>query len=255
MGSIGSDDSNKEEEDPIPEQASKPKKKLPKFPKFREETNLKNPIFKLGQIFTSNTVFKQAVKEHAIREGRRIRFTHNEPGRVRAVCTFGSCPWKIFASRFEKNSVEFQVKSSNLIHECGKAERHPFLDYKWIEKNYTESFKDNKRFSAAEVINSQYFLLWDYCEELKKKNPSTTTKIKVEMGTDGAPIFHCIYICLAACKKGFLEACKPLIGLNGCHIKGPFRDQLLSAVGADANNCMYPIAYSIVEQENTEAWG
>ena len=97
--------------------------------------------------------------------------------------------------------------------------------------------------------------MWDYCEELKKKNPGTTAKIKVEMGTDGAPIFHRIYICLAACKKGFLEACRPLIGLDGCHTKGPFRGQLLSAVGADVNNCMYPIAYSIVEQENTEAWG
>ena len=124
------------------------------------------------------------------------------------------------------------------------------MDYKWIAKNYTESFRDNKRFSIAEVINSvnkdwvlqistsqvykvkefaiqmmersyaeQYALLWDYCEELNKKNPGITTKIKVEMGADAATIFHCIYICLAACKKGFLEACRHLIGLDGVTLR------------------------------------
>ncbi|KAL5551196.1 hypothetical protein UlMin_001372 [Ulmus minor] len=66
--------------------------------------------------------------------------------------------------------------------------------------------------------------------------------------------FQLIYICLGACKRGFLEACMPLIGLDGCHTKGPFSGQLLSVVGVDANNCMYPIAYSIVEQENKETW-
>ena len=98
----------------------------------------------------------------------------------------------------------------------------------------------------------QYALLWDYCEDLQKKNPSTTAKIKVEMGPNDSCVFQRIYICLGACKRGFLEACRPLIGLDGIYTKGLFSGQLLSAVGCDANNCMYPIAYSIVEQENKE---
>ncbi|KAL5579525.1 hypothetical protein UlMin_011967 [Ulmus minor] len=100
----------------------------------------------------------------------------------------------------------------------------------------------------------QYALLWDYCEELRKKNPGTTAKIKVETGPNGSSVFQRIYICLGACKRGFLQACRPLVGLDGCHTKGLFSGQLLSAVGADANNCVYPIAYSIVEQENKDTW-
>ena len=92
MGSIDSDGSNKEDETVVDEQKFKSKKKLPKFRKFRKDTDMENPIFRLGQIFNSNIVFKQAVKEHAIREGRKIRFMQNEPDIVRAVCTFGKCP-------------------------------------------------------------------------------------------------------------------------------------------------------------------
>ena len=35
----------------------------------------------------------------------------------------------------------------------------------------------------------QYALLWDYCEDLQKKNPSTTAKIKVESMPDGSCLF------------------------------------------------------------------
>ena len=92
MGSTDSDDSNEEDETVVDERKSKSKKKLPKFPKFKEDTDMTNPIFRLEQIFNSNTIFKQALKKHAIREGRKIRFMQNEPGRVRVVYTFCKCP-------------------------------------------------------------------------------------------------------------------------------------------------------------------
>nr|KAJ0217205.1 hypothetical protein LSAT_V11C300130500 [Lactuca sativa] len=37
-------------------------------------------------------------------------------------------------------------------------------------------------------------------------------------------------------------------------MKGPFPGQVLSAVGLDPNNGIYPLAYGIVESENTESW-
>jgi hypothetical protein len=55
-------------------------------------------------------------------------------------------------------------------------------------------------------------------------------------------------------KRGFLEGCKPIIGVDGCFLKGPFKGQLLSAVGRDGNNNMYPIAFAIVEAEVKDSW-
>lgn len=64
------------------------------------------------------------------------------------------------------------------------------------------------------------------------------------------PKFERLYICLAACKKGF-SACRPLIG---CHIKGHHRGKLLAVVGIDPNNSIYPIAYALVESEYKSSW-
>jgi hypothetical protein len=54
-------------------------------------------------------------------------------------------------------------------------------------------------------------------------------------------------------KQGFLEGCRPVIGLDECFLKGPYKGMLLAAVGRDANNNMYPIAIVVVEVEIKES--
>ncbi|KAK9929630.1 hypothetical protein M0R45_026723 [Rubus argutus] len=66
--------------------------------------------------------------------------------------------------------------------------------------------------------------------------------------------FKRMYICYGALKKGWREGCRPIIGLDGCHLKTVYKGILLTAVGIDGNNGMYPIAWAIVEKENREAW-
>jgi hypothetical protein len=55
-------------------------------------------------------------------------------------------------------------------------------------------------------------------------------------------------------KKGFMEGCKPVIGVDGCFLKGPFKGQLLATVGRNDNDNMYPIAYAAVEAETKDNW-
>ncbi|KAL0342534.1 UNVERIFIED_CONTAM: hypothetical protein Scaly_1916000 [Sesamum calycinum] len=45
---------------------------------------------------------------------------------------------------------------------------------------------------------------------------------------------------------------RPIIGVDGFHLKGSYGDVLLTAVGVDPNNKTYPIAYAIVRSENME---
>jgi hypothetical protein len=74
-----------------------------------------------------------------------------------------------------------------------------------------------------------------------------------EIGLD-PPVFKRIYICLDACKKGFSAGCRRVIGLDGCFFKGQTNGELLCAIGRDANNQMYPIAWAVVAKENNEEW-
>lgn len=61
-------------------------------------------------------------------------------------------------------------------------------------------------------------------------------------------------MCWGALKKGFLNGCRPIIFLDGCHLKTMYGGILLCAVGIDANNGNYPIAYAVVEKEKRESW-
>lgn len=52
----------------------------------------------------------------------------------------------------------------------------------------------------------------------------------------------------------FLSGCRPLVGVDGCFLKGKFRGQLLVAVGPDPNDCIFPIAFAVVEGERRDSW-
>ena len=39
----------------------------------------------------------------------------------------------------------------------------------------------------------------------------------------------------------------PLFGLDGCHLKGRFSGQLLSAIAKDGNDNIFPVAIAMVE--------
>ncbi|GKC15650.1 60S ribosomal protein L34 [Tanacetum coccineum] len=54
--------------------------------------------------------------------------------------------------------------------------------------------------------------------------------------------------------KGWNEGCRKVIGLDGCFLKGTCRGELLTVMGKDENNQMFPIAWVVVNVENTDNW-
>ncbi|GAV59754.1 hypothetical protein CFOL_v3_03285, partial [Cephalotus follicularis] len=48
--------------------------------------------------------------------------------------------------------------------------------------------------------------------------------------SEGPPVFRRMFICYGASKKGFLDGCRPFIGLDGYHLKVPFGGVMLSAI-------------------------
>ena len=68
------------------------------------------------------------------------------------------------------------------------------------------------------------------------------------------PIFRRLYCCVAACKHDFVNGCRPIIGLDRCHLKGSFGGQLLAVVKKNGNDNMFPIAWAMVEAETKDSW-
>jgi hypothetical protein len=106
---------------------------------------------------------------------------------------------------------------------------------------------------VMDARSGEYSRLFDYALELKRSNPGSSVHIALDPKEEDH-VFHRIYICLDACRRGFLDGCRRVIGLDGCFLKGPMKGELLSAIGRDANNQIYPIAWAVVEYENLSSW-
>lgn len=73
----------------------------PKWPEFNPKTDMSNPVFKLGMLFSNNKVLKEAVLTYAVLSGRgSIWLQKNKAVRVRFKCAEG-CPWKISAHKMQ----------------------------------------------------------------------------------------------------------------------------------------------------------
>lgn len=94
--------------------------------------------------------------------------------------------------------------------------------------------------------------LFDYHVELLRSNSGIT--IIVKLTDEVSCIFNRMYICLDACRRGFLDGRRRAVGLDGCFFKGETNGECLCVVGRDANNKMYPLAWAVVEKENNDTW-
>lgn len=253
------------------------------FPVFNEKVDMADPQFQLGLCFTDAALFRSAIRQHSIVNGRDIRFSKNEKNKVQAVCKHKSCEWSVYGSQL-RNEATFQIKTLNAIHQCNRKERVIAATSKWVADKYKDKiltdpkwpvesmmaivqkeckllFGKDQMYRAkqkAKELNTgsnqqQYGLLWRYAAEVVKTNPGTTIRIKTKPVGDDLK-FKRVYMCWAALKQGFLSGCRPIIFLDGCHLKSAYGGILLCAVGIDGNNGMYPFAYAVVKKEKKDSW-
>ncbi|GAV66250.1 hypothetical protein CFOL_v3_09760 [Cephalotus follicularis] len=57
----------------------------------------------------------------------------------------------------------------------------------------------------------------------------------------GPPVFKRLFTCFGASRRGFLQGCRPFIGLDDCHLKGPYGGVLLLQY-----QWMETVAYSLL---------
>ncbi|XP_004292542.1 PREDICTED: uncharacterized protein LOC101294916 [Fragaria vesca subsp. vesca] len=212
-------------------------------------------------------------------------FEKNTKKKMQVKCQWG-CPFYMYASNVKRFGPDnMVVKTLNPQHICSPIVTSHFLTYRrvakevkerllvdedwWSRKGIHKHIKDTynmdvpmqtitrgKR-AAMKMIEGpyieQYNKLAAYRKELLRSNPRSTVEIMTEM--DGlVRRFKMMYIFFQACKEGWMKGCRPLIGLDGCHIKAHHPGQLLTAIGVDANNGIFPIAYAMVERESEETW-
>ncbi|KAL3514047.1 hypothetical protein ACH5RR_026764 [Cinchona calisaya] len=187
----------------------------------------------------------------------------NENERVRAKCK-GPCKWFVYAS-VEKalGTKDLVVKTLNDEHtNCSHAWKNKNITAAWLADRYLERVRANinilirairqavdedykaeitrvvaykaRALAVKKIMGSaadQYKQIWRYCDEIKKTHPNITMEVFFtpfrEPGCN--PKFMILYSCLGPLKQGFKDGCRPIIGLDGCHLKG-IRDYLMERI-------------------------
>ncbi|KAF6157873.1 hypothetical protein GIB67_031350 [Kingdonia uniflora] len=111
---------------------------------------------------------------------------------------------------------------------------------------------DLMRNMVMEKIVGSYDKGYALCPELyvdiQKSNPSSIATCSRE---DGNPKFTDMCISFKVALDGFTKGCKPILGLDGCFLKGKYGGQCLSIISLDTNNGLFPIALFICTKMTT----
>ncbi|XP_072056212.1 uncharacterized protein [Arachis hypogaea] len=88
----------------------------------------------------------------------------------------------------------------------------------------------------------QYAKLRNYCAKILRANSG----FKLNIVVDRPSLTH---------QPQFMRMHMAIIGVDGCHLKGDYGQQLLVAVGRDPNDNYFPIAVAAVEAKTKDSWG
>ncbi|CAI9303419.1 unnamed protein product [Lactuca saligna] len=244
----------------------------------------------LGMRFCNPHELKQLVSNYAVANGFNLWYEKNDKTRLLVRCRKTSegkaaCPFRLWLLGWGSEK-SFQIKSLRNEHNCARTFKFgSVVTYSWIGKHFVNDILENPKMSCREMrdkvgeifnvkvsvgqcrnakkfalneiegsLNTHYEKLWSYGAEILRANPGSTMKIGTDTMPDYTIYFSRMYVCIKGVKDGWIEGCRRVIGVDGCFLKGICRGELLSAIGRDANNHIYPIAWAVVAVENKETW-
>ncbi|CAI9303766.1 unnamed protein product [Lactuca saligna] len=241
----------------------------------------------LGERYESPHELKLCLTNYDVSKGFQIRFKKCDSVRLVAIC--GSdpekCPFVVRAS-WMTTERSFQVKKMIDIHKCVRNFNNSrLMDPTWLARKFVKELirKPNLKCKEMQVtiqskfhckiswskcyrsrmralslihgnLSDHYARVWDYGHELLRSNPNSIVRITVTVNPDNTTTFHRFYICFKAIREGWKRACRRVIGLDGSFLKGQCKGELLTAIGGDANNQVYLIAWAVVDVENKNNW-
>ncbi|XP_052623324.1 uncharacterized protein LOC128128431 [Lactuca sativa] len=211
------------------------------------EWNLMEP--KVGEKYQKFSQLKNCLINYVVAHGYPLRFEKLESTRLVARCGRETDKKNWIASHLVKEIV---FNPSIKLKELKELIRTKF--------NITLSISTCNRAKHKVMVmiegkaSDHCARIWDYAAEIQRSNPGSTVKVGVNLNSDGKHYFHRFYVCFHALKTGWIVGCRSVIGLDGCFLKGQVKGQLLTAIGRDANNQVYPICWGVVDIENKQNW-
>ncbi|GJX81222.1 pentatricopeptide repeat-containing protein [Tanacetum coccineum] len=233
--------------------------KTKKYPIYDEATHWKLKKPKLGEKFVNMDQFKECLTYYALANG--------------------------FSLWYETSS-KYMVISLKDEHTCVRNYNYgTLINYKWLGKHFGDKIRVNPHIRLIDIsdlvmkkyncivspnqyrraksyalsegecsLQDHYGLLRSYAKAITDSNVGSTVKVGVTVNHDEKTYFDRFYVCLKGLKEGWKLGCRKIIALDDCFLKKPNCGEILTAVGRDGNNQIYPVTWAIVTVENKDNW-
>ncbi|XP_020874677.1 uncharacterized protein LOC110226664 [Arabidopsis lyrata subsp. lyrata] len=244
------------------------------------------------QSFFSGVAFKEAVVDYALRTGCNLKQYMYDSDKIGFKCVGNDgkedgarCEWQVYAAILPKDQM-WKIRKFIDKHSCIPNGECEMFKVPHIARLFVDKIRDNPEFympaKIEEIIleqwkisvtrnqcqsarkkalqwiekeyDDQFARLRDYAAEIVDSNKESHVEVDCLTTDDGKDIFNRFYVCFDSLRRTWKDSCRPLIGIDGCFLKNKVKGQLLVALGRDANNRIYPIAWGVVKVENTDNW-
>ncbi|XP_020270620.1 uncharacterized protein LOC109845760 [Asparagus officinalis] len=198
-----------------------------------------------------------------------------------------ACPWKLYAFAGKKHNGYFRITKYCGVHTCNnpmferdhsgastsyiarlimprlkkKLELKPddiierVSHDKWIEISYIKAW-NARRIAMTKIFGDwekSYATLPQYLYAIKRSNPGSEYKLITKEVNPGVHKFTSVFWVFGPSIEGF-KFCRPILSIDGTHLYGKYKGVLLVATGVDADGGLFPLAFAVVEVENSENW-
>ena len=237
----------------------------------------------VGQEFPEVQSCRRALRDAAIALRFEIQTVKSDKTRFTAKCATEGCPWRIHCAKLP-GVPTFTIRTIHESHTCGGITHlgHQQASVQWVANSVEQSLKENPHYKPKEILEEihrvhgitlsykqawrgkervmatvrgsfeeGYRLLPQYCDQIRRTNPGSIALVYANPMDSS---FHRLFVSFQASIYGFLNACRPLIGLDRTLLKSKYLGTLLYATGFDGDGALFPLAFGVVDEENDDNW-
>ncbi|ERN01386.1 uncharacterized protein LOC18429468 [Amborella trichopoda] len=237
----------------------------------------------VGQEFPDVKACRRALRDAAIALHFEIQTVKSDKTRFTAKCASEGCPWRIHAAKLP-GVPTFSIRTIHEGHTCGGITHsgHQQASVAWVANSVEERLRENPSYKPKEILEDihrsygitlsykqawrgkerimqavrgsfeeGYRLLPAYCEQIRRTNPGSIAAVY------GNPVDNCfqrLFVSFHASIYGFVNACRPLLGLDRTLLKSKYLGTLLFATGFDGDGQLFPLAFGVVDEETDDNW-
>ena len=242
----------------------------------------------VGHLFGDKKIMYMELSMFAIAKKFEFKVAKSTKTRFDVHCAVDSCKWRFRATRMndEMNVPWVVMRCDKLeLHTCHNElfhNGHRQAKSRVVGHIIKDKFSDGRRiYSPNDIISDvnndhnvkityqqayrakevalellrgseeeSYKLLNWYSFVLQQNNSGTITQLMKNEDDN----FMYFFLALGSTIKGFLQFIRPVIAVDGAHLKGKYRGTLFVATCLDGNNQLFVIAIGIGDTENDASW-